>query len=483
MKFFVALFLMAGLLAHASEVRFTFALPELDGRITLGVFDSSGKLVRRLHTLADLKEFAIDDNGLVAKWDGKNDAGQNLPAGAYFVKGFVTGDEVEAQGEAYHFNDWIENEASPRLSWLEDFGRLDDGSIVGLGIGTAAVHHAFRYVEKDGFLWKREFQGKEKTTVGLLSSNELSVAICLDTQIDFVTTADGEVRSGGGHVAGAPVAVALAKDHLFLALPDGIKRYQISTWQEEPQIAPPVVLQSLSVSGSSLLGGSSAKSGVLIYDFDKWTETPIPAMARSVSFGKENTIWIVGQESAEKEPFAGQFDVQGEFLRSYRGDLPAHKISSSRTSEEVALLEQDAQTQRFLVLHLNDGSWEIVLEKTIVRSSQFGFVDGKLLSNAGDAVQLKQQSVQISAGGLSEKAEKIVLQVVADETGCWLETANGLRLFCVSERGGYSRVVLAPGDKSDGMKVYVGDGAVVSEFQIKGLENIVALEVGEIDLP
>lgn len=480
MKFFAVLFLLFGMIVQAADVRFTFALPEMDGRITLGVFDASGKLVRRLHTLATLKDFSLADNGLIAQWDGKNDAGDSLPAGPYFVKGFVTGDGVDAEGEAYHFNDWIEDEASPRLAWLDDFSRLSDGSLVGVGQGLASRNHLFRYVEKNGFLWKKEIEGKEK---GLVVANDSFGVLYLEKNLSNFSPESGEIASGAKPLSAIPFSMALAKDRLFLSLPEGITKMELPSWMEEKVTSAPIVLQGLAASEDRLLGGTTAQNGLWLLGSGSWKEVPIPATAYSVSFGKEDTLWIVGQEPDGKQAFAGQFDAKGEFLRSYIGDLPAKKISASRAIDEIALLEQNEAEQRFLVLELKEAAWEIVLEKRIVRCSQFGLLDGKLVPNAGDASQLKELNVQISPGGLSEKAEKITLRTVADETGCWLETSNGLKIFCVSDRAGYSRIVMGKGDKPDAMRVYAGDGAVVSEFLVSGLENIVALDVGEIDLP
>ena len=103
---------MPGLL-WAQDQRFAFALPDLEGRINLGVFDSAGKLVRTLYVSAEESDFQIGLNGLIASWDGKNDLGEAVPPGRYRVRGYVVGREVAAEGLAYHFNDWIGDDDSP----------------------------------------------------------------------------------------------------------------------------------------------------------------------------------------------------------------------------------------------------------------------------------------------------------------------------------------------------------------------------------
>jgi hypothetical protein len=104
----VLLAFFAGLLTSWSserEQRFAFALPEIEGRISLGVFDTSGKLVRTLFVGAAESEFTIGLNGLITSWDGKDDAGKPLPRGNYRVRGYLVGNEVKTEGVAYHFND------------------------------------------------------------------------------------------------------------------------------------------------------------------------------------------------------------------------------------------------------------------------------------------------------------------------------------------------------------------------------------------
>jgi hypothetical protein len=58
----ILLALLAGLLPAVSserEQRFAFALPEMEGRISLGVFDPRGKLVRTLCRLENTRFAAI----------------------------------------------------------------------------------------------------------------------------------------------------------------------------------------------------------------------------------------------------------------------------------------------------------------------------------------------------------------------------------------------------------------------------------------
>ena len=85
----------------ARSVRISFVPPPLEGAISLGVYDGNGKLVRILHQQAELNEFTIGADALVTKWDGKNEEGEDLPAGKYHARGYLVGRfKLEDLGQA-----------------------------------------------------------------------------------------------------------------------------------------------------------------------------------------------------------------------------------------------------------------------------------------------------------------------------------------------------------------------------------------------
>jgi len=109
------------------NVRISFLPPPLDGTISLGIYDAKGKLVRVLHREADINEFNIGTDALSTTWDGKDDAGGNVPAGRYNAHGFVVGD-LKIEGVGFFFNDFVTNEDSPRIRHLGN-GRLDGNEL------------------------------------------------------------------------------------------------------------------------------------------------------------------------------------------------------------------------------------------------------------------------------------------------------------------------------------------------------------------
>ena len=87
--------------ASTRSVRISFLPPPLEGRISLGVYDKSGQLVRVLHQEAEVDEFTVGADALITKWDGKNDDGDDLPAGKYHARGYLVGHlKVEDLGKA-----------------------------------------------------------------------------------------------------------------------------------------------------------------------------------------------------------------------------------------------------------------------------------------------------------------------------------------------------------------------------------------------
>ena len=73
----------------------------MEGTISLGIFDGSGKLVRVLHREAKIDNFTVDPDSLSTTWDGKNDSGEDLPPGKYRGRGYLVGRfKVEDIGKA-----------------------------------------------------------------------------------------------------------------------------------------------------------------------------------------------------------------------------------------------------------------------------------------------------------------------------------------------------------------------------------------------
>jgi hypothetical protein len=98
----------------AKPVRISFVPPPLEGTISLGIYDSGGKLVRVLHREADIDDLEAGSDALVTVWDGNDTNGVRLAGGKYHARGFVVGD-LEIDGVGFFFNDWVIDDDSPRI--------------------------------------------------------------------------------------------------------------------------------------------------------------------------------------------------------------------------------------------------------------------------------------------------------------------------------------------------------------------------------
>jgi hypothetical protein len=116
------------------SVPLRFVPPPMEGTISLGIFDSNDKLVRVLHRESKVDNFTIDENSLRTTWDGKNDAGEDLPTGKYRARGYAVGrlkvddlGKVEAppNGAADHVS--VKLVTNPLVS--------DTRSVMELGVG------------------------------------------------------------------------------------------------------------------------------------------------------------------------------------------------------------------------------------------------------------------------------------------------------------------------------------------------------------
>jgi hypothetical protein len=99
--------------AASRSVPLRFVPPPMEGTISLGIFDSNGKLLRVLHREAKIDIFTVEENSLSTTWDGKDDSGQDLPAGKYRARGYLVG---KLKVEELEKVESIPSDASDRIS-------------------------------------------------------------------------------------------------------------------------------------------------------------------------------------------------------------------------------------------------------------------------------------------------------------------------------------------------------------------------------
>ncbi len=417
--FFLILSLSQAVAAPA-ENEFVFAVPA-SGRITLGVFDKNGHLVRTLHALDDEEKFQVGLNGFISRWDGLDDSGKKVAPGAYHIRGYQIG-EVEVSGEAFHFNDWISESGMPAITRIEDFEILDKGDIL-LTAKTPTASVFIRASIQDGTLTVEKSPPDDKT---------------------------GPARQKLSELFGQPPEAFLSIDSL----------------------------------GDTILGAST--DGVWIsQNGSAPRKIDLPASVEAVSLGSDGAFWFIGSSlDTNQPPVVGEADFQGEILRALPyepADPLPKKIRAAKSG--FVVLEELPGSQRLRSLTRDEsGEWVVDWEKSIRQSPRFGFINGEVTADAGDAAQFDSLRFRLEENPLTGERETITIRVIADAKGSRLVTEDGLPLLLISNQPDTQRAVIHRGKSPDSLRLLQSNGASVEEYLIEGLRHILPLNAGQIEI-
>jgi hypothetical protein len=211
--------------------------------------------------------------------------------------------------------------------------------------------------------------------------------------------------------------------------------------------------------------------------------------------GREGSIWVIARgddDSRARE--VQQWSASGELLRRLAiapEDPEPVQIAASPVADRIYLLEENAAVQRLRALTLlatkADGGqavsdWKVEFEKKISPHKNFAVSDGKLVIAGGDPKPVEPVTVKLQPNPL-QKDERATVEIAAgfDADSSFVKTADGLPLQTISETPGLSRVIAArAGEKS--LDVFQDDDAVVEQFRISGLDQMMAVDCGEFEL-
>jgi hypothetical protein len=375
------------------SVHISFLPPPLDGTISLGIYDTKGKLIRVLQREADINEFIIGNDALSTTWDGKDNAGGNVPAGKYTAHGFVVGD-LKIDGVGFFFNDFVTNDDSPRIRHL----------------------HGVRLKDKELHL-DADLLGDEKATI-----------VCDPKQ--------------GAFLRKLPERIVIHCDDIS---------------------PPPDVSEVLDCSG-----------------------------------GMNNTIWSIdildGGSRREIKQLAQSHDLLRRMTIG-ESEPPPQSIAASTTEDRIFLVEgaPDSTVNRLRALTLSgsktDGpksevsDWKIDFEKRIIEHRSFWIENGKPIpTNPKNKIPPEKVSVKLQPNPLLEDARATVeLAVGFDDDGSFLKTSDGLPLCSISETPKLTRALLAA-HGSSALDVFQDDGAVVEQFRVTGVDQMMSFDCGGFEL-
>lgn len=473
--FLVLLILALRVSAHGlSPDPITFAVPE-PGRITLGIFDKTGRIVRVLHALDGEEKFRIGLNGYITSWDGLDSTGERVPPGTYHIRGYLVGD-VDVVGEAFHFNDWITDSESPALVSILDFDALPDGDLVLLG-KTPASPVLARVSVETGFRWHRETGDRT-----LLACNPS--AVVLDDLSTFSLVDGKPLTTGREGLEARPLAADAS-----MVLVGASGSLELFPWPLGPsaeKMPAPAPLTAADLDRKIILAAS--QEGVWIsHNHAAFEKIDLPVVVHSLSLGREDAFWFAGVGmDPDQTPVVGQASFTGEILRvllQEPGAPTPKKIRASKSADGFVVLEESPGLQRLRALSKDtSGSWIVDWEKSILHAPRFGFADAQVTAEAGDSAPLESLRFRLEENPLTGQRETVTLRAIADSFGTRLVNEDNLPIAEISNRTGIQRVVLHRGKSADSLRVLQSDGAAAEEFRIEGLRHILPLNAGQIEI-
>jgi hypothetical protein len=246
---------------------------------------------------------------------------------------------------------------------------------------------------------------------------------------------------------------------------------------------------------ATLNGGK--QTGVMHHDLDtgKLTFEPheadaaaeLPMQAKGVG----ETTWAIAKDG--EKPVVIQRSAAGESLRELvpapGGPLPV-SIAAALDRDEIFLAERDDKQFRVRGLRLKEttsaadgkkrSNWEVFFSKVAWKSDTYAAV-APLVERTPPFSPAEKVHVKLVPNPLLQVAPAALnLSVAVDDTGSFLQSADGLPLRRVTDTANLLWAVIGPAGKT--LTLFQSDGAVVEEFRIGKLGNIMAFDAGEYEL-
>jgi hypothetical protein len=453
-----------------------FVPPPVEGVISLGVYDDKGKLVRVLKKGATIDSFKSGLNGLFIDWDKNDRQGNPVPSGKYFARGVLVGD-VKIAGVAFHLNDWVSDQNTPRPRKILSVALLPDSTVAVL---CETLQQNCVLVENRARKTKSmplSFQAQSMKTTGtnlLVFDNSQLTLIAPDTGPQASPQKFTEIRD------------ADAYGDRILVLDGNQIRLQVGGNLQE--VPPPADnLFRCAVLGSSIL---IATKDCKVYRLEGNQFTPVDSGESGelldASAGTRDTAWLLVKTGSTS--LLKQIDLNGQNLREI--ELPQElrsvtRISASRDQDALLLIAETGDTQRTIGVRFQAASpgksvWEKWLDRGLTVFRYFDLKDGKVVP--ADSRTDSPPAFVRPANNPMENTRQANFQLVvsAEDDGAWATNVDGLPLFQVCKTRNFKQARWIS-DGANGLRVYVSDGTVVEEYHLTSLENLFRFDAGSFD--
>jgi hypothetical protein len=232
----------------------------------------------------------------------------------------------------------------------------------------------------------------------------------------------------------------------------------------------------------------AADKSLTLKDSDSET-TLSPSPENGAAPGRDGSRWVI--EGAEVK----QLSSNGDFLRRLpvlRDEPQPKAIAASLKEDKIYLLEENENRQRVRALSLAAtkseatgqavSEWKVGFEKSIVAHEKFSVVDGKPVAasaaeSAPDKVKVKLQPNPL----LNDDRVSVEMMVGLDADGSFIRAADGLPLCTISETQNLGRALLISHGES-GLDIFQDDGAVVEQFRVTGVDQMMSFDCGGFEL-
>lgn len=309
----------------------------------------------------------------------------------------------------------------------------------------------------------------------------------------FITHWDGKDDAGKPLAAGKYFVRGYAVGELEI---EGVA-YFGNDWIVDEDSARVSEFRGVKLAGRELLITALAEGkpiGVVHHDLDAGTQTfekldaetapELPLSAR----GAGGTTWIIDGEHHA----VVQRNAAGESLRELDiapGEPAPVSIAATTDRDEIFLAERDEQRFRVRGLRLKEttsaadgkkvSNWEVFFTRTVWKSDTFAAIAPQL-ARKPPFVPEEKVSVKLVPNPLVQVAPaSLAITIATDEAGSFLRATDGLPLRRVTDTAHLKWAVIGP--EGAALTLFQSDGAVVEEFRIGKLANMMAFDAGEYE--